>query len=65
MNAQARSTRPPKSAAALARMPARAALDDADAFIAAASDADLELALRLVAWNPRDLGHFLKARAPR
>ncbi len=28
----------------------------------AASDEDLELALRLVAWNARDLGQFLRNR---
>ena len=46
--------------------PARPARgEEADALLAAASEDDLELALRLVAWNPRDLGQFLKARAPR
>lgn len=63
MNAQAVSTRLPKIAATDRRIAAAEAGQDTDAYIAAASDRDLELALRLVAWNPRDLGHFLKTCA--
>jgi len=47
------------------RLAAQDRLEETDAFIAAANDDDLELALRLVAWNRRDLGQFLKTRAPR
>ncbi|HEX4510396.1 MAG TPA: hypothetical protein VH328_09965 [Burkholderiaceae bacterium] len=50
--------------AASARSLARVSNVDSDALLAAASDDDLELALRLVAWNQRDLGQFLKARTP-
>jgi hypothetical protein len=49
----------------LDRIAASACGEDSDALIASASDDDLELALRLVAWNRRDLGQFLKARSPR
>ena len=33
---------------------------EVDALIDDASDAELELALKLVAWNARDVGQFLK-----
>ena len=65
MNTPVAPSRLSKSAALPSRRTARPHVDDAEALIAAASDADLELALRLVAWNPRDLGHFLKTHSPR
>lgn len=38
---------------------------DTEELISGASEEDLALALRLVAWNPRDLGQFLKQRRAR
>jgi hypothetical protein len=65
MNTSVALSRLPKIAPAPARRASRAGVEESEALIAAASDDELAFALRLVAWNPRDLGHFLKTHATR